>query len=251
MKLLVDAGNSRVKWAWLEGGALHDPGAELHGGTDFAAVAQAIAARGSRPTAIVLASVLAPPLTEALNAELAAALGVRPKVALTEIAAAGVRNGYHDHRQLGVDRWLAILAAYNFARTAVCVVDAGTAVTIDAVAADGSHRGGYIVPGPGLMRYSLLRDTSGIRSAADRLPTAPPSPAAWGRDTESCIRRGSLRAVACLVEDCMKALLRDEGRGSLVLTGGDADALGGELSLAVEYRPLLVLEGLALRYGGG
>jgi type III pantothenate kinase len=164
----------------------------------------------------------------------------------------GVRNGYLDYRQMGVDRWLAILASYVTYRSAACVVDAGTALTIDAVAADGSHRGGLIVPGPALMRRSLLQDTAGIRPAADRLVDTTSRPAAaWGRDTDSCIRLGALRATACLIEDRVKAWRDLEAPGAvLVLTGGDAAALGDALSLPVEHRPHLVLEGLALRYGG-
>jgi type III pantothenate kinase len=250
MKLLIDAGNTRVKWAWLDHGELAGPGAEPHAGGDFRPVLGQIAAANQRPSQVLVASVLEPSLTQAFSAGLAETLGAPVRLAVTEAEAAGVRNGYLDHRQLGVDRWLAVLAAYAAFRTALCVVDAGTAITIDVVAADGSHHGGLIVPGPGMMRQALRRETAGIGSASALLADIGPKVGEWGRDTDACIRRGSLRAAACLVEDCVKAWRRVEGSGAvLVLTGGDAPVLRGAVMIAAEYRPLLVLEGLALRYG--
>ena len=86
-------------------------------------------------------------------------------------AAAGVVNGYADPSLLGVDRWVAVVGAYHRVRGAVVVADIGTAATIDVVAADGRHRGGYIVPGPRLMVASLLGGTSDL--AAFRASSPP------------------------------------------------------------------------------
>jgi type III pantothenate kinase len=250
MKLLIDAGNSRIKWAWLDRGALRDPGAETHAGGDFQPVLGQLAAAKQRPSQVVVCSVLTPALTQTLASGLADTLGTPVQIAATEPEASGVRNGYHDYRQLGVDRWLAMLAAYGSFRTSLCVVDAGTAVTIDVVAADGRHEGGLIIPGLGLMHQALRRNTAGIGPASDLLPESADRAGQWGRDTADCIRRGSLRAAACLVEDCVKAWQRDTGPGAvLVLTGGYAATLRRALSVAAAYRPHLVLEGLALRYG--
>lgn len=250
MKLLVDIGNSRVKWAWLEGTALRDPGAAAHAGADPFDIVHSAAAGRRGLNGIAIVSVLERSLTEALLTRLSRACGVPVRVAATEATAGGVRNAYADHRQMGPDRWLAMVAAFGVFRTAVCVVNAGTAVTIDAVAADGSHLGGLIIPGLQLMHDSLVRRAAGIRTAADhQADTATPAEI-WGRDTESCIRLGARRAAVCLIEDRMKALRDEDGAGSvLVLTGGDAPALQSALAIAVQHRPLLVLEGLALRHG--
>ena len=198
---------------------------------------------------------VAPALTAAIAEWLGQVLSAPVRIAETEAAAAGVRNGYVEPRQLGVDRWLAMLAAFTRYRAAVCVVDAGTALTVDAVAPDGHHLGGMIVPGPVLMRTALVRETGGIGRAADLIGCPGAAEGAghdfWGRDTESCVRLGSVQATVCLVESCMKALARStEQSGVLVLTGGDAPALLGALAIPAEHRPLLVLEGLALRHGG-
>ncbi len=255
MKLVVDIGNSRMKWAWLERGALRDPGAVAHdGGVPHEAIA-ALRPHG-QPDEILVANVTAPALGAAVIGALAEAFAAPVRAAETEIAAAGVRNGYVEPRQLGVDRWLAMLAAYARFRRAVCVMDAGTALTVDAVAADGRHLGGLIIPGPALMRSALLGATGGIGSAADLVPAGRREPAqaaagVWGRDTESCVRLGSLRAIDRLAESCMTALCGPgEPGGALVVTGGDAPEVLEGLTVPAEHRPLLVLEGLALRHGG-
>jgi type III pantothenate kinase len=125
---------------------------------------------------------------------------------------------------------------------------------VDAVAQDGRHLGGLIVPGPALMRGALLRETGGIGTAANLLENPGAGPdfwgEFWGRDTATCIQQGSMRASACLVESCVNALTRpDEPAGMLFVTGGDAPGLLAALSITAEHRPLLVLEGLALRHG--
>ncbi len=244
MKLLVDLGNSRVKWAWLEQGELRTPGSVAHHGRADAAVTMGGA--GQQPEEIRLASVAGPALTRAMVEGLTRLWGVPLRQAQTAASGCGVRNGYREPAQMGVDRWLAMVAAYTRYRAAVCVVDAGTALTIDWIGADGVHAGGLILPGRTLMRSALLRDTGDIAAAADLGEGGVADDGQLGRDTDSCIRYAALRASACLVESCMKACADAVAAGTLVITGGDAPALIGALSLPVEHRPLLVLEGLAL-----
>ncbi len=250
MRLLVDIGNTRMKWAWLDGGELRDPGAAAHLGKVSSALLDPLQKDGHRPGEILIASVAASTVTDAVAQGLARGLAATVRVVETGAAACGVRNGYLDPRQLGVDRWLAMVAAFARYRAPLCVVDAGTAVTIDAVAGDGSHLGGFIVPGTALMHGALLRETGRIETAAAVRPIRRDDPGPWGRDTDACINRGSRRAITCLVESCVKALTGAERPGPvLVLTGGDAPALRDALSMNAEYRPMLVLEGLAASYG--
>lgn len=251
MKLLLDIGNSRVKWAWLDAGALRDAGSLAHGGVLPAGWPGVTGVPGRVPAAVLVASVAAEPLTRALVEPLAAG-GVPLHRAAVEREAAGVRNGYADVRQLGVDRWLGVLAAWGRHRGAVCVVDAGTAVTVDAVDAAGQHLGGFIVPGAGLMRRALLERTGGIGPAAGIAVAADTAPGPWGRHTAACIDRGAWLALSCLVRGCMEALATAARPAAprLVLTGGDAARLLPLVDGAAEHRPLLVLEGLALRHGG-
>ena len=228
-------------------GELRGPGSAPHHGQAEAAVV--LAAAGHRPEEIFLASVAAPAMTRAMVERLTAMWPVPLRQARTAASGSGVRNGYREPAQLGVDRWLAMVAAYGRFRTALCVVSAGTALTIDLVGADGQHAGGLILPGRALMRSALLQDTGGISAASGLGEFDPPPDGLLGRDTESCMRCASLRASACLVESCMKTSPGAATSRSLVVTGGDAPALIGALSMAAEHRPLLVLEGLALAHG--
>jgi type III pantothenate kinase len=251
VKLLVDVGNNRLKWAWLDRGELRHAGSVAHGGRFPEGAISGTDKLHGHPSEILVASVAAPALSTEIAEGLTREFAAPVRVAQPEAAALGVKNGYAEPRQLGVDRWLAMLAAFARWRQAICLVDAGTALTVDAVAADGNHLGGVMVPGQGLMREALLRATGGIGAATRLAVGASAGRDWWGRDTENCIRLGSLRAVAGLIESCMNALtIAGEARGILVVTGGDAPALLAHLSLAAEHRPLLVLEGLALRHGG-
>jgi type III pantothenate kinase len=238
MKLLVDLGNSRIKWAWHEQGLLLSPASAP--ATDGLPGDMA----GRRPDAIVLASVASVEATASLRDALEQRHGVAVRAVGTGRSSHGVTNGYVEPAQLGVDRWLAMIAGYVRYRSGLCIVSAGTAVTVDAVAADGRHLGGFIVPGLALMREALLRETGRIGVAAGLLDAGEPAADGWGRDTESCMRLGAVRAVVGLVESCMKSLAPPGA--ALLLTGGDGAVVHEELSVPAECLPALVLEGLAL-----
>ena len=168
MILLVDIGNTRVKWATWNGNALGPQSVADHASRNAADWQQEL--RGGGPTRVVAACVGDTAARAALAEASRAVLGREAEFVASTVSAAGVRNGYTHPAQLGVDRWLAVIGAYHRHRRACCVVDAGTAMTVDAVDASGLHRGGYIVPGPRLMIDSLLSGTSEL---ADRWTWTP------------------------------------------------------------------------------
>jgi type III pantothenate kinase len=159
--------------------------------------------------------------------------------------ACGVRNGYRDPRQLGVDRWLAVVAAFARVHGAACVVDAGTALTVDAVDDTGLHLGGYIVPGLDLMQRALtsstgdLAERSSVVHAAGRTLLAD--------NTRDAISRGCIAALGALIERAHAALSASSAAPpALLLTGGDAAQIEAVLDVASETVPDLVLQGLRL-----
>ena len=171
-----------------------------------------------------------------------AAYRVVPEFAETAPELAGVRCGYDEPTQLGVDRWLACVAAWNVVGGAVAVVDLGTAVTLDFVTGDGRHLGGYIVPGLGLMATVLARETVGVRVAADLAPRLDP-----GRDTAQAVRRGSTVMLVDFIEASVARFARDcAGVPTVVLTGGDAELIVDRLAGEPRVAPDLVLDGLGL-----
>jgi type III pantothenate kinase len=254
VKLLLDLGNSCLKWAVSLDGRITQHGRlEFPGSKPLEAMAF-FSRMSAAPDEIRLASVAGPDRSQALAEALRAHFAVPLLQARSPGAGAGIRNGYRDPAQLGVDRWLALCAAYGpHPGAPACVVDAGTATTLDVVLADGMHRGGLILPGPDLMAASLRRGTGDLDRLARQAPAAgqvagkAPDNGWFGRDTAAAIRLGAVRATASLVDACMAALAREvPDRPRLVLTGGNAPTLLALLESPAEHRPALVLEGLAM-----
>ena len=156
-----------------------------------------------------------------------------------------MRTAYRDPAQLGVDRWLAALAAFAAERSAVCVIDAGTALTVDIVDDSGLHLGGLIAPGPELMRESLVRGTAQLASGCIEQVNA------FADNTADAISlgcgdatRGVLRGVAERLES------RAPGeRYRWYLTGGAAPLVAALLERQWIQVPDLVLRGLAVVAG--
>lgn len=254
--LLIDAGNTRIKWAVLRDGRL---GAQQAVATsDTGALASAIA-RGPRLDRVVAASVAGAKAEGLLRAALRRAGAPEPEFLHSSAEAAGVRNGYRHAARLGDDRWIGAVAAWHLAGCyrAVCAVSIGTALTIDVVDCDGRHRGGLIAPGPTLMLQSLLRDTAGIAPRARasgrtrRTSTAAePRLPMLADDTGTAIELGCLCAAAALVDRTITDVTRTlRGRPVVFLTGGGADAVAPLLRSACKHREDLVLRGLAILAG--
>jgi type III pantothenate kinase len=157
---------------------------------------------------------------------------------------AGVSNGYYEPSKLGVDRWLAVLAAYNLGAGACLVIDVGTAVTADFVTSQGLHLGGYICPGLRLMSAQLASNAHGIHglhSVLGALGEFVP-----GRSTDEAVGRGSVLMLRGFVGAQLEMASRLLGGSFQVfLTGGDA-ALVGALSVEARIVPDLVFVGLAI-----
>lgn len=158
----------------------------------------------------------------------------------------GVRNGYEDYERLGLDRWLAMLGGFHLAAGDACLIlDFGTAVTADFVAADGEHLGGFICPGMPLMRNQLRTHTRKIRygdQAAERaLSSHVP-----GRTTAEAVERGCSLMLRGFVLTQLELAQAYWGENYLVfITGGDAELVGGVVPDA-RVVPDLVFVGLAM-----
>jgi type III pantothenate kinase len=162
--------------------------------------------------------------------------GLQPWFARSTGSACGLTNSYTEPERLGVDRWLAMIAARRRAAGPVCVVDAGSALTIDFVAADGRHRGGYIVPGVAMMERALLGETARVRFG-----DAPRDQLAPGTSTEAAVYNGLQLAQVGTVAT---ALERFGESDALVFCGGNGQLLQALLGLGGEFVPELVLDGL-------
>lgn len=233
---LFDLGNSRLKLAPLRGtGRAGESEAIGHDGERFEADWQA-----RLPDAIDtawIASVAAPDLGTRLADELVRR-GARVEVVHTRAACDGVRIAYAQPDRLGVDRFLALLAAHALVPRAALVVGVGTALTIDLLDAGGRHHGGRIAPSPALMRAALH-----ARTAA--LPLDGGAFVEFADDTADALASGCEGAALGLVARSQAHATRVLGTApALLVHGGGAPALLPRLPDAMHV-PSLVLDGLA------
>ena len=232
---LFDLGNTGLKFACWRDGRLEDMQRVDHDGACFAA--DWAARLPSRFHTAWIASVGPAALTVELIDALAAR-GRRISIARTQQHFAGMRIAYANPARLGVDRFLALLAAGARGVGPWLVVGIGTALTIDLIDASGVHRGGRIAPSPTLMRESL-------HARAPHLPLAGGDYVMFADDTESALASGCEGAALALIEQSHQAAVALLGsRPRVLLHGGGAAALAPALPDAI-MSPSLVLEGLA------
>jgi len=252
--LLLDAGNTALKWA-LTGPAEPRPLARGALGLDTG-FAQALAA--SVKACLAECPPVPAPRPEAIGCSVASdavmrriAAAVRPMLSgevrwLTsqprfEYRGVALVNGYRDPAQLGADRWHAMIAArQSFPGQPLVVVCAGTATTVDSIDSGGRFLGGAIAPGAALMSEALAQGTA-------RLPRAAGRPVAMPDHTDDAIATGVADAQAGLVERRVRALARSIAPPQLVLAGGRAAELGARLALAGEVAGITIEEHLVLR----
>jgi len=248
VKLLIDAGNRRIKWAVLRGTGLGEAAGVLLD-RDQPALPDALFAAGE-PDAIFVSNVAGPHVAAVLRERLTDSFGIEPRFITATAHAFGVRNAYEQPSQLGADRWAAMIGAFVEHGGPVCVIDAGTAFTIDVVAADGDHLGGLIVPGLALMS-GCLRANTGDLAALERATSVTGTPE-LARTTADAMRAGPRLALAALIESTVGRMQRRLGDDlRVVMTGGDAEDLRGALERPATYNPALVLRGLAEFARGG
>ncbi|MHB8536132.1 MAG: type III pantothenate kinase [Sulfuricaulis sp.] len=239
MNLLVDLGNSRLKWAWQDAGLWHTDAAALPEG-DIAPLLDGAWRDHAVPQKVIVCSVSSAQRLRAVEQWAHARWSVTAWIVRAPAQQLGVKNRYRQPDQLGADRWAALIAARGLTSSAACVVDCGTAVTVDALSRDGEFLGGAIFPGMRLLRAGLARGTEAIDDvegdAADSL----------ARSTADGVAAGVLFGLAGAVERLIDEYRRTLGGNmEIFLTGGDAPRLAPRLRVTVTPVPDLVLKGLA------
>jgi type III pantothenate kinase len=244
MFLLIDIGNTRFKWAWLDAGVLGPQSAMPHASWTRDDLLTAVLKSGPRPERVLVSNVGGARIGDLVRECIASTWGLEAELIRSTAHAAGVRNAYPEPAKLGVDRWLAVIAAHAMERRAACVVSVGTAMTIDSVDAAGWHLGGVIVPGPDLMVSSLFRNTSDIARRAEQGSTRD---GLFADNTLGAVQQGAVHALAALIERAVKITeLAVQGTPAVLLTGGASERVEGALGCSFKPIPDLVLRGLAV-----
>ena len=251
MILELDAGNTRIKWRLREKNQINGKWSTVAEGFVFARdkVPSVFIELGKQleklPTEnisrVLISSVRGEGFKNAFSSLMTEKWHLQPEFAVPGKQCIGVTSAYADPGKLGVDRWLAMLAAYHREAGACCIVDCGTTITVDIVNAHGRHEGGYIVPG-----LQVLRDALAARSDALATEQVHWSATDPGVSTASAVHNGILRCVLGFIRDIQ---LQAENSGisqRWYFTGGDADVLLPHLDWAINHEPDLVLDGLEL-----
>lgn len=238
MHLLVDCGNTRLKWAYA-GADPWQAQALVHAGASLADIAVRAWKEAPRPDSVWVACVAGEPLCGTLAQVLEKRFGLVPRFIRAEHEAGGVKNRYARPEQLGADRWAALIGARALTDDVCVVVDCGTAVTLDALNASGEFVGGVIVPGLKLARASLAHATPALNVAPGDADSC------LARATADAIAAGTRYGIAGAIERIVREFEQALGPAALVVTGGDAALFAPLLSHPVRHEPDLVLHGLA------
>lgn len=240
MNLLVDLGNTRMKWV-LSGADEWRPAARLREGHSTETLLDEVWSGLASPSKVVVASVASVQALQSLEDWVMGRWSSHLHVVRPQAELLGVKNSYHRPETLGADRWAALIAARRLVSGAACVVDCGTALTIDALASDGRFLGGAIFPGLSILRTSLVKATSGIPE------TSGNGADCIARSTEDAVAAGTQYGMAGAIERILTEYRDQLGpEMKVLLTGNDASVVLPKLTQPVEEIPDLVLKGLAI-----
>lgn len=253
MILEVDIGNTRIKWRLRKGRATLEAQSHVHYGRfDYDAW---LASIDVEPCAVFIVTVIVEQKQRFTEWFCRRSWSCPLVFAEVSRECAGVINGYRELSQMGPDRWLAMVAAFDRFGGPCVVVDCGSACTVDVLQASGKHLGGYIVPGLSLMREALFRDTDRVKLLELNYDDA----SSLGRSTQEAVASGTRIMLLGMIAEAIESLLRaGEQQPLLVVTGGVGDKLRAWLRVylqerglwqqlaGIESAPELVFDGLPL-----
>jgi len=238
--LVIDAGNSRMKWGLRGGGDWLRLGATPN--NEIGALALRAWQDLPRPSRALGVNVAGEAARVRVESQLTR-WRLTPEWLTATDAACGVTNRYARPAQLGADRWASLIAAWRRSSAtdlfppACVVVNAGTAVTIDALDENGVFHGGMILPGMRLMLQALVENTAGLRVPAGGFQPFPDN-------TADAICTGSIQAICGAIEQMRRQIDSNPAQVRCYLSGGAASDIGAHINPPVEVVDTLVLEGV-------
>lgn len=239
MDLLIDLGNSRIKWARSAPGVWETHAVVLAPSELGALLDQAWAA-WPPPQRVVAASVVSPARYRELERWVQGHWGCPIQRVRAQGEFLGVKNRYRDPGTLGADRWAALIAARHLSQRPTCVVGCGTAVTVDALSAQGEFLGGIIFPGLRVMRTALAQWTDGVQEIAGE------DTSCLALSTGDAVAAGTLFGLVGAIERVIGEQRAIMGASDVLLTGADSPLVAARIGLPVQEIPDLVLRGVAL-----
>jgi len=245
VKLLLDIGNTSINWAEYRDDRIISRGHFRHCEGMFNRMATAAWAQLAVPQRIIVSNVAGAELRRTLSAWTLGRWDLEPDYIQATEHACGVTNAYQVPSELGADRWAALVGAHHGSSAPLCIVDCGTAMTVDVLSQAGEHLGGLILPGNAMLADLLLRDTAGIRTV-DKLPPV----CLLAKGTGEAVNSGATYMAVAAIDRVVCDLVAGLGENlEVILTGGDAVQILPLLARPARHEPDLVLQGLAILSG--
>lgn len=245
MRILVDIGNSRCKSAIEDEDGLHPLETFAWKDVFLNEVLDDVwmgALGNKRPESVHVSNVAGDRLLPNMSAWCCRNFGVKPVAIESTAEFHGLRNAYPEPETFGVDRWAAMIGARSLYSGGLCVIDSGTATTVDLIDADGQHLGGAILPGIYTMRRSLGKYTSALFAADGDINP-------FSDNTAGGIAGGTGFASIGAIERLVFEASRRVSPMTTVLTGGESSILEMFMRTSVKRDPLLVLKGVSVMGG--
>ncbi|ORU91578.1 MAG: type III pantothenate kinase [Cycloclasticus sp. symbiont of Bathymodiolus heckerae] len=235
-QLYIDRGNTALKWQVLDGSMVLNEGTSCN----ELSISDALTDVSEHClSGIYVSSVGSNDFADDLLQWAKQYQQPEPKFVESTAESCGVVNVYAKPNQLGVDRWLALIAAHHQYKGMLCIVDSGTAMTMDFILGNGRHLGGFIVPGAALMRRSLLSSTQKIK-VGDVTRTGQ-----LGECTSEAVVFGIEFMLQSFVQAKVLKMKEEYQQDiTVVLTGGHANTLADGLGSSAHVKNDLVLQGL-------
>ena len=240
MNLLIDSGNSFIKWAQAKDGSI------TRKGQCPTAAVSTLAEKWTgynAPVQVIVSNVAGKVVAAEISRVVTTLWQLDARFLLASKNCCGLTNSYYKPEQLGVDRWMAMVAAYHLSQNPLIVIDCGTAVTIDLVGEKGIFVGGVILPGLNTALQSLKADTDAVKEIGE--PHAATSVAT--QSTEEAVLAGVLFGLAGGIERVVKEQSSLIDRSPVIyMTGGDAEKILPYLTFPVVFQADIVLQGLSI-----
>lgn len=240
---LLDIGNSRLKWAMADEHGLSAFGNHIYHKSDVVDNLDRIWQALPPPDRVWISNVTGDTVGAQIEHWISENWKCDTHYARVSPATCGVINSYPEPERLGIDRWLALIATWHKFHSAACIIDCGTAVTVDGINSRGEHTGGLILPGISLMQQSVFDATAITSTRQDDVDAY----STLANNTEQAVIAGCKLAVAGLVEHVSSGMQKQyDNLIYTIVTGGDAETIGKLLAIDYKYEPHLVLDGLAV-----
>jgi type III pantothenate kinase len=237
--LTIDIGNTSIKWAIWQDGQPILAETDIYHKSAIIKTFDSVFSGAPKQDVAWVACVASKDVKQALIEWMQEHWSIEPVFLDSQSEFGGVVNAYPDPAELGVDRWAALLGARLHFQVPVCIVDIGTAVTVDLMNAEGIHRGGRIMPGLDMMRESLLHHTVGVNEIDGDCP-------GYAINTADAVSSGTLHMLSAgLIEVYQSAKERLGEEMRMIVTGGMAETVIPQLNIDdIYHEPHLVLHGL-------